>query len=1029
MTIKAKTFTGGGGGAGTDTLDDVTGRGATTTNAITVGGLSVGTAYTLPTSDGSTGEFLKTDGSGNISFGGVTGGLTYKGSYNATTSTPSLVTALKGDFYIVSVAGSLAGVSLAVGDHIVFNQNAANPVTSAMFDVIDNTEADTLDSVTTRGSTTSNTVDVGGLTINSAITFPTADGGANQFLKTSGSGTLSFDTALTAVVDDATPELASDLDTVGNGITSSVGGFSLTTSGGSDITIGADLVPVTNNTNNLGSEDKRYITTFSDLNGAVRFKAKNDSGGVISKGQAVYITGISGDVPTVDLARSNSASTMPAFGLAASNANDQAEVQVVSFGNLTAYNTTTYSLSVGDTVYVSSSTAGALTNTAPTGESNLIQNIGKVVRASATEGIIKVGGAGRSAATPNLDQDKIFLGDASNQAVSTALSSINLSSFNNDLSSVYQPLDAGLTSISGLTTAADKMIYTTASDVYAVADLTTAGRALLDDADAAAQRTTLGLGTASTQDVGTTANDVVQLDGSARLPAVDGSQLTNLPSASDASETTKGIIEIATNAEATAATATDKALVPSNISSIALSSFNNDLSFQPLDAGLTSISGLTTAADKLIYTTASDTYAVASLTSYGRTLVSTNDAGAARSALGLGTAATQDVGTTANDVVQLDGSSRLPAVDGSQLTNLPTASDASETTKGIIEIATNAEATAATATDKALVPSNISSIALSSFNDDLSYQPLDAGLTSISGLTTAADKMIYTTASDTYAVADLTTAGRALLDDADAAAQRTTLGLGTAATSASTDFLASTAAINDLSDVTITAAAAGEYLRYSGSAWVDASLSVVDDTTPQLGGDLDLNGNDLVTTGNANIGLAPNGTGYVEIKGNTNPGAIRLNCESNSHGVQIQSPAHSASATYNLILPTGVGTSGQVLKTDGGDGGSPNTVQLAWVDQASGGGGWTYSAITADPANAQVGYHYSCTSGSFTITLPAASGASAGSEIRVKNMGTGTITIDPGTDTIDGSTTDYTMDVQYSAITLVSNGSNGWEII
>ena len=56
-------------------------------------------------------------------------------------------------------------------------------------------------------------------------------------------------------------------------------------------------------------------------------------------------------------------------------------------------------------------------------------------------------------------------------------------------------------------------------------------------------------------------------------------------------------------------------------------------------------------------------------------------------------------------------------------------------------------------------------------------QALDAGLTSISGLTTAADKMIYTTASDTYAVADLTTAGRALLDDADAAAQRTTLGV------------------------------------------------------------------------------------------------------------------------------------------------------------------------------------------------------------------------------------------------------------
>jgi hypothetical protein len=58
-------------------------------------------------------------------------------------------------------------------------------------------------------------------------------------------------------------------------------------------------------------------------------------------------------------------------------------------------------------------------------------------------------------------------------------------------------------------------------------------------------------------------------------------------------------------------------------------------------------------------------------------------------------------------------------------------------------------------------------------------QAYDAGLQSISGLTTAADKMIYTTASDTYAVANLTTAGRALIDDADASAQLTTLGVST----------------------------------------------------------------------------------------------------------------------------------------------------------------------------------------------------------------------------------------------------------
>ena len=63
-------------------------------------------------------------------------------------------------------------------------------------------------------------------------------------------------------------------------------------------------------------------------------------------------------------------------------------------------------------------------------------------------------------------------------------------------------------------------------------------------------------------------------------------------------------------------------------------------------------------------------------------------------------------------------------------------------------------------------------------------QAYDAALASIAGLTTVADRMIYTTASDTYAVTTLTSAGRAILDDVDAAAQRTTLGLGTIATQA-----------------------------------------------------------------------------------------------------------------------------------------------------------------------------------------------------------------------------------------------------
>lgn len=54
-------------------------------------------------------------------------------------------------------------------------------------------------------------------------------------------------------------------------------------------------------------------------------------------------------------------------------------------------------------------------------------------------------------------------------------------------------------------------------------------------------------------------------------------------------------------------------------------------------------------------------------------------------------------------------------------------------------------------------------------------QPLDAGLTSIAGLTTTTNKMIYTTALDTYAVASLTAFARTILDDADATTVRATI--------------------------------------------------------------------------------------------------------------------------------------------------------------------------------------------------------------------------------------------------------------
>jgi hypothetical protein len=65
---------------------------------------------------------------------------------------------------------------------------------------------------------------------------------------------------------------------------------------------------------------------------------------------------------------------------------------------------------------------------------------------------------------------------------------------------------------------------------------------------------------------------------------------------------------------------------------------------------------------------------------------------------------------------------------------------------------------------------------------DTTKQPLDATLTALAGVTTSADKIIYATGADTFATATLTAQARALLDDVDQAAQRGTLGLGSAAT-------------------------------------------------------------------------------------------------------------------------------------------------------------------------------------------------------------------------------------------------------
>ena len=113
---------------------------------------------------------------------------------------------------------------------------------------------------------------------------------------------------------------------------------------------------------------------------------------------------------------------------------------------------------------------------------------------------------------------------------------------------------------------------------------------------------------------------------------------------------------------------------------------------------------------------------------------------------------------------------------------------------------------------------------------------------------------------------------------------------------------------------------------------------LIDDTSPQLGGDLDVVTHDIVSTSNRNIDLLPNGSGKVNLDGNGSSGGVSISdglvemrsgtgspaqidmyCESsNAHKVSIKAPAHANySGDVNFTLPPNHGTNGQVLQTDG----------------------------------------------------------------------------------------------------------------
>ena len=255
---------------------------------------------------------------------------------------------------------------------------------------------------------------------------------------------------------------------------------------------------------------------------------------------------------------------------------------------------------------------------------------------------------------------------------------------------------------------------------------------------------------------------------------------------------------------------------------------------------------------------------------------------------------------------------------------------------------------------------------------------------------------------------------------------------------------------------------------------ISLASDLVDDTTPQLGGNLDTNsfmidfddahgirdenGNEQLifeTTGSAvnhiditnaatgagaqigavgddsnlNLRLRPKGTGVVEAMGASNPGSIQLNCENNSHGIKLTSPPHSSSQSYELKFPTGNVTADRFLKVASITGSGTTAVGQLSFAEVSGGTSWQAVKTSGFTAVAGEGYFINTTGGAIEMDLPA---GTIGDEISfIDYAGTfdsNALTIDQnGTEKIAGSTDPLTVSTERAGNTLVYvDSTQGW---
>ena len=282
--------------------------------------------------------------------------------------------------------------------------------------------------------------------------------------------------------------------------------------------------------------------------------------------------------------------------------------------------------------------------------------------------------------------------------------------------------------------------------------LTEAGRALLDDADASAQRTTLGLGAMAVQaasGVAITGGTAVLSSGTISYATINGGVISGI--------TDLAIADGGTGASTASGARTNLGLA-----------IGADV--QAYDAALASIAGLTTASGQLIYTTASDTYATTTITAAGRAILDDADASAQRTTLGLGSLAVQSTVASGN----YDAASIVTAdIANSAITAAKLADSGVTTAKLVDANVTEAKLASNSVGTGKIVDSGVTTAKIA--NNAVTYAKIQA--------TSTSDVLLGRSSASGGTVEEIpcTSAARSILDDATISDIRTTLGLGTLA--------------------------------------------------------------------------------------------------------------------------------------------------------------------------------------------------------------------------------------------------------